>query len=81
MYPLDEELRTAFLALMSPVEIFLRTRIVYIMAHACGAFSHCESKNFRKDFNHAEWLSSLDEEVLRGKKTLSKGRSCLEAPN
>lgn len=69
LYRLDEELRNAFLALLSPIEIFFRTVIVYELGHAKGAFAHCDASHFRADFNHAEWLASLDEEVLRGKET------------
>jgi abortive infection bacteriophage resistance protein len=64
LYRLDEELRNALMTVLSPVEIFFRTRVVYELSHACGAFAH-----FRSDFNHAEWLASLNEEVLRGRET------------
>jgi len=67
LYRLDEALRTGLVALLSPVEIFLRTRIVYELSHEWGAFSHYESDNFRGDFNHAEWIASVEEEVNRGK--------------
>ena len=69
LYRLDEELRNAFMALISPVEIFLRTHIVYELSHTCGVYCHYESSNFRPDFEHAQWMASLDEEVTRGKET------------
>jgi abortive infection bacteriophage resistance protein len=69
LYRLDEELRNTFMALVSPVEIFLRTRIVYELSHIYGAYSHYELGNFRTDFNHKQWVDSLDEEVQRGRET------------
>ncbi|MCX6011900.1 MAG: Abi family protein [Chloroflexi bacterium] len=69
LYRLDEELRNAFMALLSPIEIFLRTRIVYELSHIHGPFFFFESTHFRTDFKHAEWLASLKEEVMRGKET------------
>lgn len=69
LYRLDEELRSNFLAMLSPVEIFLRTRIVYEFSHGWGAFAHYDPANFRNDVKHSDWLSSLDEEVTRGKET------------
>jgi abortive infection bacteriophage resistance protein len=69
LYRLDEELRNNFLAMLSPVEIFLRTRIVYELSHGWGAFAHYDPANFRNDFNHSDWISSLEEEVTRGKET------------
>ncbi len=69
LYYLDEELRNAFLAMLSPVEIFLRTRIVYELSHGWGAFAHYDSANFRDDFKHTDWIKSLKEEITRGKET------------
>ena len=69
LYRLDEELRNSFLAMLSPVEIFLRTRIVYELSHGWGAFAHYDPANFRNDFKHSDWISSLEDEVKRGKET------------
>jgi abortive infection bacteriophage resistance protein len=69
LYRWDEELRNNILAMLSPVEIFLRTRIVYELSHVRGPFAHYEPTNFRDDFKHNDWISSLEEEVARGKET------------
>lgn len=69
LYRLDEELRNALTAVLSPIEIFLRTHIVYELSHTCGVYSHYASNNFRTDFDHKQWADSLDEEVQRGKET------------
>lgn len=65
LYRLDEELRNALMALFSPIEIYLRTHIVYELSHACGAYSHYETGNFRDEFDHAQWLESLNKEIYR----------------
>jgi abortive infection bacteriophage resistance protein len=69
LYRLDEELRNAFLTMLSPIEVFLRTRIVYELSHGWGAFAHYEPANFRHEFKHSDWVASLEEEVTRGKET------------
>ena len=53
------------MALFSPIEIYLRTHIVYELSHACGAYSHYETGNFRDEFDHAQWLESLNKEIYR----------------
>ena len=69
LYRLDEELRNALLTLLSPIEIFLRTRIVYELSHGWGTFAHYDPALFRDKSKHAEWIASLEEEVKRGKET------------
>jgi abortive infection bacteriophage resistance protein len=69
LYRMDEELRNAFMALLSPIEVFIRTKIVYELSHYNGAFAHYDHTIFRDDFKHTEWVASLDEEVNRGKET------------
>jgi abortive infection bacteriophage resistance protein len=65
LYRLDEELRNSLMALFSPIEIYLRTHIVYELSHACSAYSHYEPGNFRGDFDHTKWLESLNKEIQR----------------
>lgn len=69
LYRLDEELRNTLMALFSPIEIYLRTHIVYELSHAYGIYSHYASSNFRTEFDHEQWVDSLDDEVQRGKET------------
>ena len=69
LYRLDEELRNALLALLSPIEIFLRTRIVYELSHGWGAFAYYDPALFRDKAKHAQWIASLEEEINRGKET------------
>ena len=67
LYRLDEILRNDYLEMLSPIEVFLRTRIVYELSHGWGPFSHYDPSKFRTDFDHAGWIASLDEEVNRDK--------------
>lgn len=67
LYRLDESLRREMLTLITQVEIFLRTRTVYEFSHSWGTFAHYDSKNFRNDFNHIEWISFIEGEISRGK--------------
>jgi abortive infection bacteriophage resistance protein len=69
LYRLDEELRNAILALLSSIEIFLRTHIVYELSHKYGAFSHYEPAHFRDANKHSEWITELEKEVIQGKET------------
>lgn len=69
LYRLDEELRNNFLAMLSPVEVFLRTLIVYELSHKKGAFAHYDPTVFWDQAQHKEWVASLSEEVTRGKET------------
>ena len=69
LYRLDEDLRNNFLAMLSPVEIFLRTRIAYELSHKKGAFAHYDPTIFWDQAQHKEWVASLEEEVTRGKET------------
>lgn len=69
LYRLDEELRNGLLAMLSPVEVFLRTRIVYELSHKKGAFAHYDPTVFWDQAQHKEWVASLEQEVTRGKET------------
>jgi abortive infection bacteriophage resistance protein len=67
LYRLDEELRKGFFGVLAQVEIALRTRFVYSLAKGWGAFAHYSPELTRSDFNHREWLDSLEREVDRAR--------------
>lgn len=69
LYRLDEELRNVILALLSPIEIFLRTHMVYELSHKFGAFSHYDPTHFRNATKHSEWIVELEKDVTQGKET------------
>ncbi len=67
LYNFDRELRNVFLTTISRVEIPLRTRIAYYMAHKFGPLGHLSKTNFSKFFNHTQWLSHVQVEINRSK--------------
>jgi abortive infection bacteriophage resistance protein len=67
LYRLDEDLRNSMLALLSPVEVHLRTRVVYELSYGWGAFSHYDTSLFRRNFDHPEWAGKLEGEIGRAK--------------
>lgn len=69
LYRLDEELRNVLLAMLSPVEVFLRTRTVYELSHQKGAFAHYDPSIFCDQDQHKEWVNSLEEDIIRSKET------------
>lgn len=69
LYRLDEELRNALLALSSPIEVFLRSRMVYELSHGWGAFAHYNPELFHNSFDHNQWIASLEEQVGRARET------------
>ena len=67
LYRLDEDLRNTFFAVLALVEISLRTRFVYGLTKGWGPFAHYLPSLMRSDFNHREWLDSLEREVDRAR--------------
>ncbi len=65
LYCLDEELRNALMTVLSPIEILLRTHIVYELSHGWGTFTHYEPSLFRDTVKHTEWVDSLDKQVIQ----------------
>jgi len=52
LYQLDEKLRDVVFALLTPIEIFLRTRIAYELSHKWGAFAHYDGSMFQNETEH-----------------------------
>jgi len=67
LYRLDESLRNAMMAALSPIEVCFRTRIAYELSHMEGAFAHHKSEIFHQTFDHNEWIASLEEATLSSK--------------
>jgi abortive infection bacteriophage resistance protein len=67
LYTIDEELRNRVMKVLSPIEIFLRTRMVYQLCHKWGAFAQYNTDIFRDIYQHDLWVSKLDQEAIRGK--------------
>ncbi len=59
-YELDRKLRLLILDAIERIEISLRTKLTYHLAHQYGAYSHTDAHNFHLRFAHAEWLAELE---------------------
>ena len=57
LYRLDEELRNAVFAVLTPIEIFIKTKIAYELSHRAGAFAHYDDSLFLNKVAHKQWLT------------------------
>ncbi|UCH96130.1 MAG: Abi family protein [Candidatus Aminicenantes bacterium] len=67
LYNFDRDLRNLYLSTISRVEIPIRTRISYYLAQEYGPFGYLTGTNFPEYFNHAQWVSNVQNEVDRSK--------------
>jgi abortive infection bacteriophage resistance protein len=67
LYRMDEDLRIAVFAALTPVEIFLRTRIAYKLSHKYGTFAHHYLSIYQDEDEGKEWLAELEEAVSDSK--------------
>jgi len=63
LYRLDEELRNAFLAMLSPIEIFLRTQIAYELSHVWGSFAQYDPSIFQNELARQVWIVELENDI------------------
>ncbi len=69
LYQMDEALRQAIFAALSPVEVLLRARVTNVMALHQGAFAQHDGTIFRSTFDHGKWCQDLEKETDRAKET------------
>jgi abortive infection bacteriophage resistance protein len=71
LYEFDRGLRALVLDAISHVEVAVRTSVTYEMAHAYGAFGHCDPANvaFQKNDWHARWIDDVHQETERARET------------
>ena len=69
LYLLDEELRGVVFTMLTPIEIFLRTRIAYELSHKWGAFAHYNPAIFQNETAGKQWLAELEETTADSKET------------
>ncbi len=63
LYTFDRKLRLLVLDAIEPIEVALRTQIIYHLSHKYGAFGYLDSQNFSHRFDHRKWLLSLNQVV------------------
>ena len=61
LYTFDRKLRLLVLDAIEPIEIALRSQVIYHLSHMYGAFGYLNAKNFSHRFKHGEWLTHLDQ--------------------
>ncbi len=59
-YEFDRKLRLLVLDAIERIEVSLRTKLTYHLAHQYGPYGHTDSANFHPRFHHAHWLSELE---------------------
>ena len=67
LYQLDEKLRGYVFALLTPIEIFIRTRMAYELSHKWGAFAHYDGLMFQNETEHNQWLAELEKATVDSK--------------
>lgn len=65
LYEFDRHLRLLIIDAIERVEVYTRTLITYHFGHTYGAFGHIDPINFHPKFDHAQWLSKLEDEANR----------------
>lgn len=65
LYEFDRKLRLLVLDALERMEVAVRTRITYHMAHTYGPFAHTDASNFHPQFDHGSWLAKLEQETSR----------------
>ena len=65
LYEFDRHLRLLLIDAIERIEVAVRTRISYVLAHKYGAFAHTDSKNFHPKFRHNDWLTKVEGETNR----------------
>jgi len=65
LYEFDRQLRLLVMNALERIEIIIRTKLAYHLAHTYGPFAHAEAKHFHPQFNHAKWLEKIVDETER----------------
>ncbi|MES2663701.1 MAG: Abi family protein [Pseudomonadota bacterium] len=65
LYNFDRQLRLLILDAIERIEVAIRNRITYHMAHTYGEFAHTCAENFHPNFNHRKWITKIEDEAQR----------------
>jgi len=65
IYKFDRELRLLILRELEKIEVAIRSRMIYVLAHSRGVFWYLDSKNFKRPDKYAETLSNISKEYNR----------------
>jgi abortive infection bacteriophage resistance protein len=56
LYDFDKKLRSLIFRALENIEITLRTKIAYSLAHKYGPFAYCDPQYYSKYFDHLRWF-------------------------
>lgn len=59
LYTFDRKLRLLIWDAIEPIEIAIRSQLIYHLSHTYGAFGYLEKNNFSASFKHSLWLEHL----------------------
>ncbi len=65
MYCFDRKLRSLILAELEKIEISIRAKMIYILAHGIGPYWFCDSSNFKNVVKFGRTLGKINSEVNR----------------
>ncbi len=65
LYEFDRKLRLLALDAIERIEVTIRTKITYFLAHSYGAFGYRNPKNFHPKFFHERWWADVEREADR----------------
>ncbi len=69
LYTFDRKLRLLVMDAIEPIEIALRSQVIYHLSHTYGAFGYLDSSNFSHRFRHSEWLTHLSQLIKDASET------------
>jgi abortive infection bacteriophage resistance protein len=72
LYRLDEQLRDAVFAVLTTLEIFLRTRMAYELSHHSGAFAHYDLSIYQYEDKGKAWPTQLEEATIERREPFLK---------
>lgn len=72
IYEFDRKLRLLFMSAIEFIEISMRTKISYFIAHRYGPFAYSEPKIFQKHFKHNKWMDKLSENLKHSREVFVK---------
>ena len=67
LYQFDRKLRLCIMDAIERIEVSLRTKITYQLAHQYGTYAHTDPSHFHDNFQHTAWLNKLEHETEKSK--------------
>lgn len=65
LYKFDRELRLFLVRELEKIEVAIRAKMTYVLAHNRGSFWYLDSNNFRNHYKHSETIDKIKREFFR----------------